>query len=109
MPSVQISSGMSVVCPRRTFCRGWERAGESGRGSGEGRRGQKRRKKRNLPVAVSRICILNVSASMTVAPELGPLGDNRAVMAWIPCNVPARTRYSFEVSCARPSVRGLNL
>lgn len=45
---------------------------------------------------------------MTVAPELGPLGESRAVMAWIPCSVPAKTRYSFEVSCARPSTCDVN-
>jgi hypothetical protein len=48
--------------------------------------------------------ILNVSASITcAAPEFVLVGESRLVMAWIPCSVPTRTRYSFEVSCARPS------
>lgn len=47
--------------------------------------------------------ILNDSPSITWAPELDPMGDRRLVMAWMPCSVPARTRYSFEVSCASPS------
>lgn len=56
-----------------------------------------------LPVAVRRMVILNVSPSMTCAPELGPIGDSRLVIAWIPCNVPARTKYSFEVKRGSPS------
>ena len=47
--------------------------------------------------------ILKVSASITCAPELVPVGDSRLVMAWIPCNVPASTRYSLELICVRPS------
>ena len=65
---------------------------------------------KDLPVAVSSIVNLNVSASITCAPDEGPVvGDKRAVMAWMPCKVPARTRYSFAVSCARPSRRLLSL
>ncbi len=56
-----------------------------------------------VPVAVREIFILKVSASMTCTPELVPVGDSRLVMAWMPCNVPARTRYSLEVNCVRPS------
>jgi len=62
-------------------------------------------KQEHAPVAVRRIVILNVSASITCAPELVPVGESRLVMACIPCSVPARTRYSLEVSCARPSTR----
>ena len=58
---------------------------------------------RATPVGVGKIFILKVSASITCAPELMPVGDSRLVMAWMPCNVPARTRYSFEVICVRPS------
>ena len=50
-----------------------------------------------IPVWVRRIFNLNVSPSITWAPELGPEGDSLLVMAWIPCSVPARTRYSLEV------------
>jgi hypothetical protein len=64
-----------------------------------------RGRKKALPVAVRRMVILNVSASITCAPELVPVGESRLVMAWIPCSVPARTRYSFDVSCARPSAK----
>jgi hypothetical protein len=52
----------------------------------------------HAPVAVSRIVILRDSPSITCAPELLPMGDSRLVIAWIPWRVPARTRYSFEVS-----------
>jgi len=31
------------------------------------------------------------------------MGDSLLVMAWIPCSVPARTRYSFEVRGGKPS------
>jgi hypothetical protein len=55
------------------------------------------------PVTVSRMVILKDSPSIICAPELGPVGDKRLVMAWIPCKVPAKTRYSLDVSCSRPS------
>lgn len=55
------------------------------------------------PVGVRRIVILNVSASIECAPELMPVGESRLVIACIPCKVPARTRYSLEESCERPS------
>ena len=55
------------------------------------------------PVAVKRMVIFTDSPSITCAPELDPMGDRRLVMACIPCRVPARTRYSFEVSWASPS------
>jgi hypothetical protein len=58
---------------------------------------------RALPVAVRSIVSLKDSPSITCAPELGPDGDRRDVIAWIPCRVPARTKYSFDVSWARPS------
>lgn len=57
----------------------------------------------HVPVAVSRIVNLNVSPEITCAPELDPVGERRLVMACIPCKVPARTRYSFDVSPGRPS------
>jgi len=38
----------------------------------------------HAPVAVSRIVILNDSPSITCAPELLPMGDNRLVIACIP-------------------------
>lgn len=50
---------------------------------------------------------LKVSPSITSAPELEPVGDSLLVMAWIPCRVPARTRYSFEVNWASPSECGV--
>lgn len=58
---------------------------------------------KNEPVTVNEMVILKVSPSITWAPELEPMGDSRLVIAWMPCSVPARTRYSFEVSCANPS------
>ena len=50
-----------------------------------------------------KIFILKVSASMICAPELVPVGDSRLVIAWMPCNVPARTRYSLDDTWVRPS------
>jgi len=46
---------------------------------------------------------LKSSPSMTCTPEPFPVGDSLEVMAWTPCNVPARTRYSFAVKEERPS------
>lgn len=61
-------------------------------------------KAQTVPVAVRRMFILNDSPEMTCAPELDPVGERRLVMACIPCRVPARTRYSFDVKWGRPSV-----
>jgi hypothetical protein len=60
----------------------------------------------NSPVTVKKMLILKLSPSMTWTPELEPIGESRLVIACIPCKVPARTRYSFEVRRARPSGRG---
>ena len=60
------------------------------------------------PVAVRNMVILNDSPSITWAPELEPVGDRRLVMAWIPCNVPARTRYSLEDKPGRPSTLAIS-
>jgi hypothetical protein len=62
-----------------------------------------------VPVMVNNMVILTVSPSITCAPVLEPVGDKRLVMAWIPCSVPARTRYSLDVSCASPSAMRMKL
>jgi hypothetical protein len=62
-----------------------------------------------VPVAVSIIVILKDSPSMTCAPELDPVGDKRLVIACMPCNVPARTRYSLAVSWASPSMKDVSI
>lgn len=56
------------------------------------------------PVNVNMMFNLNVSPSITCTPELFPVGEIFAVIAWIPWRVPARTRYSLGVSVGRPSI-----
>jgi hypothetical protein len=57
----------------------------------------------HTPVADCRQVILNDSASMTSTPELLPVGLILLAIACTPWKVPARIRYSFCDSGARPS------
>lgn len=54
-------------------------------------------------MGVWRQVILNVSASITSTPELPGTGLILLAMAWMLWKVLARTRYSLDVSCERPS------